>query len=181
MNLRPAHTAARHPAHRRHTLVWLGLACLGLASACSPAPAPQKPPEPAVHTDLTALARLIAWPETPRAAQWEVVQPAAGASSGLGPQDWALVAVLDLPPGGRQRLLAKATPTSGDSATLTAALVRPWFPPALRSRLQPLAQGGYSLGAPPLSAEAFFSSPLNQGFVLPWGEGEQVLLVLYTV
>ncbi len=134
-----------------------------------------------MSTDLTALARLIPWPEAPQAALWEVVRPAAGQDSGLGPEDWALVAVLDLPPGGRQRLLAQAMPTGGEAATLTLALVRPWFPPALRNRLQPLATGGYSLGAPPRSAERFFSSPLNQGFVLPFGDAEQVLLVLYTM
>jgi hypothetical protein len=50
----------------------------------------------------------------------------------------------------------------------------------LRSRLQPQADGGHGLGAPPLSAEAFFSSPLNQGFVLPFGDREQLLLVLFT-
>ena len=94
----------------------------------------------------------------------------------MGPEDWALLAVLEFTPAQRQSLLK--TPVATDPA-FPASFVQPWFPPALQAQWQTQADGTLQLKAGTYDASALHSPPLQHGWLLPFGEGG-VLLYLYT-
>lgn len=147
------------------------LCALCLTCACTPSPK-----ENPVKTNPTELARLIKLPFPAKAVQWQVIQASSG-NSGLGPQDWALVAVLDFSSQERGQLLKQ--PVRIDTS-FPSTFVLPWFPAALRALWQTQSDGTMKLTATALDASAFYNSPLQNGYLLPFGDGGQVMLYLYT-
>lgn len=129
-----------------------------------------------MNTDIQQLARFISLPATPTHAQWQVLE--AGRQDGLGPNDWGIVAVL--------------TFSADDAAKIiTADTVRPmpeplnlpaldWFSDDVHRHLEPNGGDGYRYQGPSIPADAFFSSPLLNGYAAPLGESGKILLYLFS-
>ena len=117
-----------------------------------------------MSTDLQQLARLIQLSGAPSAATFEILDKG---SPGLGPSDWALVALLTVDEKTAEGLSKSATV----AGPVLAPLLRPWLPSAVSEALRndPVLR----------EAVAFTRSPLSNGYavVLP---GNQVFLYLYT-
>jgi len=161
----------------RRSFIAVLMAQAGLA-ACSPPATPATPRSPDVKTDLQQLARLVRLPAPAVKAQWETAPLAH--SSAPGPEDWQLWAVMDIGAAARQQLLEASPAQTGAEWQFPASLSRPWFPDALKARLETQADGSVRLRDAPRDAAAFHSPPLLQGFWLPFGDGGELLLVLQT-
>jgi hypothetical protein len=145
-----------------------------IVAVCSPNPALEKSP---MHEDIEGLARLVTLPPSVQSARWQVLQ--IGDATGLGPTDWALAAVVELPSEIRRELIAKAAPIAMDR-DFPRSFVLSWFPPELRALWMPSEAELLRLGAQPMDATALFKPPLQSGFFLPFGDAGFVFVYLYT-
>lgn len=146
-------------------------------SACTP---PNK--EMPVKENIQELSRLIKLPFSVKAAQWQVLTPGIS-QTGLGPNDWGLLAVIETTPEERKALLAQAATVKIDPV-FPHNWLREWFPPALRALWKP-GIGNSTADTLQLKAQAhdarlFFNSPLQHGYFIPFGDGGQLLLYLFT-
>jgi len=149
-------------------------ALAAIVVAGSPTPALEKSP---MHEDIEGLARLVTLPPSVQSARWQVLQ--FGEATGLGPKDWALAAVVELPSEIRRDLITKAPPLAMDR-DFPRSFVLSWFPPDLGALWTPAEAEVLRLGAQPMDATALFKPPLQRGFFLPFGEAGVVFVYLYT-
>lgn len=146
-------------------------------SACTPTNK-----ETPVKEDIQELSRLIKLPFPVKAVQWQVLTPGAS-QTGLGPNDWGLLAVIETTPEERKIFLAQTEAVKIDPV-FPHNWVREWFPPALQALWKPgtvnSAGGTLQLNAQAHDARLFFNSPLQHGYFIPFGDSGQLLLYLFT-
>lgn len=130
-------------------------------------------------TDLATLGRLINMPIVPTAARWQTNSLVTAPSPAPGPNDWGLVAVLEMDEDELSQLLAKSSATG--QMSLPESLVSPWVREKLGSKLERDASGGYfRVEGQALEAGSFTKSPLLKGSIVPVSSNE-LLVFLYTM
>jgi hypothetical protein len=130
-----------------------------------------------MNSDIDGLARLVALPPSARSPDWQIVQ--SGQAGGLGPSDWGVAAIVELPSEERKAIVARAVPASVD-LEFPRSFVLSWFPPGLSSLWKVSGPTSLRLTAQPLDAEPFLKPPLQNGFFLPFGGDGEIFLYLYT-
>ena len=159
-------------------LLWT-LFLLGAAS-CENTGATMTQTPTAVQTDVAKLGEMINLPFVPQSALWQVGQKGQD-SSGLGPGDWDLTAVLTLDADSQAALRQEVDQLQPLGPVIVElAFVRDWFPSDVSAAFVP-AQGGdfLQLAVPRFEASRFARSPLANGYFFLTSEGT-VFLYLFT-
>ena len=126
------------------------------------------------NTDLQQLNQLISLEETPLEGQWSVIE--SGEENDLGPNDWALVAVLTFTPETINQLIQDENIIQGQS-TLPAIN---WYPESFIRNLEKTSDDHYTTTSPQYSAEIFFASPLLNGYIIPIKGTSDIFVYLHT-
>jgi len=127
--------------------------------------------------EVSALSRLINLPVQPLAVKWQVSNVIPKHSTELGPNDWGVVALLELKKEDIEKLTAN---TSSTPASLPAYLVQAWLVNIVQSKftLDPTGKF-YTPQVAILDAEQFQKSPLLSGAAFVISEHE-ILVYLQT-
>lgn len=129
------------------------------------------------QTEFAALDRLITLPVQPVAVKWQVSNVASVQSTGLGPNDWGIVALLEVQKADLEKLSVNKT---SNAATLPAYLVHPWLADIIHSKFTLDADGKfYTPQVTVIDAEQFYKSPLLSGAAFVISDTE-VLVYLQT-
>lgn len=128
-------------------------------------------------SDLETLSTLINQPTAPKAALWQVLDPALG-KPGLGPTDWSLLAVMTFDASQLNDLASRAQPVAPNSDVVTGRF-QALLDPAMRALLsRALANTATTQWR---SGEEFFREPLSHGYFVVVPETNQVVLCLFTM
>ena len=141
---------------------------------------PSESKESPVKTDVEKLSQLIHLPQGVNVVQWEVLPQ--GTVGGLGPNDWELLAIIEIPNGDTLRSLIKSSPISETNEVMAFPhnFVRGWFPQELVMLWAEKSPGQKVLTVMPRNPAFFLKSPLLNGFFVPFGSKGQIFLYLYT-
>lgn len=132
-----------------------------------------------VQTDLTTLKRLINFTVTPISAKWESSQVTNTQSTAPGPDDWGLVALIELSDADMQKLRAQTEPAPGIG--LPTYLAKPWLQKTIDTVFYLDKDSKYYLSkAKSTSAAEFSKEPLTTGGVFFISDNE-ILLYLQTM
>lgn len=126
-----------------------------------------------MNTDIEQLQRLISLQKTPSKAMWSIKE--FGGDDGLGPNDWALVAIVEFEHDITKTLAKK---------TLKEDIKLPnmnWYPESFIKYLEKTDSGEYKTSLNKFHAESFFSSPLLNGYFIPIQETNSLFIYLYTM
>ena len=116
-----------------------------------------------VSHDARLLGRMLSLPAVPLAVVFEEVP--LGTPGGLGPTDYALVAVLRFDPGVVRGLAASGAFADASSTELVTVPTRPWFPADLQAKLRPLDAARAVVPGRALAPEPFLRPRYSSGSV----------------
>lgn len=128
-----------------------------------------------VNTDVDKLKQLISLPSEPVNSMWSIVK--SSKNDTLGPNDWAMVAILTFP-------VEVTTKLFSDEKVIGKGGFIPamgWYPKEFTSKLKTESDTQLSTDANKYSAELFYSSPLLNGYILPIHGTNNVYLYLFTM
>jgi hypothetical protein len=158
----------------------LALLVCSLCGGCSEERNVAKGPMPS--SDVSALSRFVTLPAMPQRVMWQTVP--LGRAGSPGPNDWALVALLEFDETTAHAILSRSRVTSADrSVTIPKELVLQWFPSPLKQQLKAAQDAnGFTLNAVAYDASAFAKSPLVNGYIARVeGPSGHIFLVLFTI
>lgn len=124
------------------------------------------------------LRELITLPATPTEVWFE--QVARGASGGLGPTDYLLVAVVRFDHAHLAPVIAAAHPRPGAPPRISATANRPWFPEPVRAAIRPHDDHSVTVRGEKFDAAPFGKPPFLAGYFVVVEGGEYAILVLET-
>jgi hypothetical protein len=132
------------------------------------------------ETDVAKLKQFITLPEEPISVLWEVVQK-GDKSIGLGPNDWALIAVLNYEDTTLQQIRSDVTGLKPlGELMIQPNFIRDWFPLSIRESFIGAENSDYlSLFVPRYPALRFTKTPLTNGYFFITEDGA-VFLYLFT-
>ncbi|TKB23481.1 hypothetical protein FCL47_22255 [Desulfopila sp. IMCC35006] len=129
-----------------------------------------------VNSDISVLAKLIDLPMTPKSVRWQVLDPKHGQGD-LGPNDWVLVAVMELENGQAEQLASQSTPVAASDK-----IIDPLFQSLMAAELNGLVADLLAEHPAPewRSANQFFRQPLLNGIFVLSRSANRLVLVLAT-
>lgn len=136
--------------------------------------------EAPAKTDLETLKKLLLFPFKPLSSKWQVVALSQynSATFNLGPDDWGIIALLELSSEDLEKL--KAMKPSVEVVHVPKRLVPSWLTDVLNTNFTISdTQDFYVPSCPVLTAEPFFKSPLLSGSAFLVSD-KQILIYLQT-